>query len=138
MASPVLDQLVAVRLLADAATIVAARRLQLTEQRDALLGALRESLPDWQITVPQGGVTLWAELDGPISSALSRAAEEVGVRLAPGPRFGLDGTLERFLRLPFTLPAADLVEAVHRIAAVRYDLDRSASRPQWREPAVIA
>jgi len=40
---------------------------------------------------------LWAELDGPISSALARAAEDVGVRLAPGPRFGMDGTLERFI-----------------------------------------
>ncbi len=87
--------------------------------------------------MPRGGVTLWAELDGPVSSALARAAEEVGVRLAPGPRFGLDGTLERFLRLPFTLPAADLVEAVGRIAAIRYDLDR-AGRQRWREPAVIA
>ena len=81
-------------------------------QRDALVGALARPLPEWRVTVPRGGVTLWAELDGPISSALARAAEEVGVRLAPGPRFGLDGTLERFLRLPFTLPAADLVEAV--------------------------
>ena len=77
---------------------------QLAAQRDALVAALREQLPDWRFTVPRGGVTLWAELDGPISSALARAAEEVGVRLAPGPRFGLDGTLERFLRLPFTLP----------------------------------
>ncbi|MET7750013.1 PLP-dependent aminotransferase family protein [Micromonospora sp. NPDC005367] len=137
MASPVLDQLVAVRLLAEAPAIVAERRAQLTVQRDALLGALAERLPDWRVTVPRGGVTLWAELDGPISSALARAAEEVGVRLAPGPRFGLDGTLERFLRLPFTLPAAELVDAVGRIAAVRYDLDRAA-RPQWREPTVIA
>jgi DNA-binding transcriptional MocR family regulator len=87
--------------------------------------------------VPHGGVTLWAELDGPISSALARAAEETGVRLAPGPRFGLDGTLERFLRLPFTLPAPVLTDAVRRIAAVRYDLDRT-SRRQWREPAMIA
>lgn len=137
MASPVLDQLVAVHLLADAPAILMARRAQLTEQRDALLGALAEWLPDWRVTVPHGGVTLWAELDGPVSSALARAAEEVGVRLAPGPRFGLDGTLERFLRLPFTLPAADLVDAVARIAAVRYDLDR-AHRPRWRESAVIA
>jgi bifunctional pyridoxal-dependent enzyme with beta-cystathionase and maltose regulon repressor activities len=59
------------------------------------------------------------------------------VRLAPGPRFGLDGTLERFLRLPFTLPADDLTEAVRRIASVSYDLDR-AGRPAWRRPAVIA
>jgi DNA-binding transcriptional MocR family regulator len=137
MASPVLDQLVAVRLLDRAPAVVAARRAMLAAQRDALLAALAQRLPAWRLTVPRGGVTLWAELDGPISSALSRAAEEVGVRLAPGPRFGLDGTLERFLRLPFTLPPADLTEAVSRIAAVRYGLDR-VSRPQWREPAVIA
>jgi DNA-binding transcriptional MocR family regulator len=137
MAGPVLEQLVAVRLLAQADTIIAARRAELTAQRDALVAALAEELPEWRFTVPGGGVTLWAELDGPISGALARAAEEIGVRLAPGPRFGLDGTLERFLRLPFTLPAADLTEAVRRIASVRHDLDRS-SRPAWRTPAVIA
>lgn len=136
MASPVLDQLVAVQLLRRAGTIVPARRRQLAEQRDALVAALRRELPEWQIRVPQGGLTLWAELDGPVSSALSRAAEEVGVRLAPGPRFGLDGTLERFVRLPFTLPAPDLEDAVKRLAAVRYDLDRTR-RPRWREPAVL-
>ncbi|MET7969319.1 PLP-dependent aminotransferase family protein [Micromonospora sp. NPDC005305] len=137
MASPVLDQLVAVHLLAQGPGIVTDRRIQLAAQRDALVAAMADRLPDWRVTVPRGGVTLWVELDGPISSALARAAEEVGVRLAPGPRFGLDGTLERFLRLPFTLPAADLVEAVGRLAAVRYDLDRTG-RPQWREPSVIA
>jgi DNA-binding transcriptional MocR family regulator len=137
MAGPVLEQLVAVRLLAQADAIIAARRAELVGQRDALVTVLAEVLPEWRFTVPSGGVTLWAELDGPISSALARAAEEVGVRLAPGPRFGLDGTLERFLRLPFTLPAEDLTEAVRRIASVRHDLDR-AGRPAWRTPAVIA
>ncbi|MFY1686803.1 PLP-dependent aminotransferase family protein [Plantactinospora sp. WMMB782] len=135
MAGPVLDQLVAVRLLADAGTIVPARREQLAAQRDALLAALRTELPNWRVRAPSGGVTLWAELDGPVASALARAAEDVGVRLAPGPRFGLDGTLERFLRLPFTLPAAELTEAVRRIAAVRYDIDR-VQRPLWREPVI--
>lgn len=137
MASPVLDQLLAVRLLRLADTIVPARRRQLATQRDALVAAVRKALPEWRCRVPAGGVTLWAELDGPVASSLARAAEEMGVRLAPGPRFGLDGTLERFLRLPFTLPPADLAEAVQRIAAVRYDLDR-AVRPRWRSPAVIA
>jgi DNA-binding transcriptional MocR family regulator len=137
MASPVLEQLVAVRLLQQAPRIVAARRAQLRSRRDVLLGLLREHLPEWTFAVPAGGVMLWAELDGPISSALARAAEDVGVRLAPGPRFGLDGTLERFLRLPFTLPPDDLAEAVRRIASVRHDLDRGA-RPAWRTPTVIA
>jgi DNA-binding transcriptional MocR family regulator len=137
LASPVLEQLVAVRLLEQAPKIVAARRAQLRPRRDALVAALHEQLPEWTFTVPAGGVMLWAELDGPISSALTRAAEDVGVRLAPGPRFGLDGTMERFLRLPFTLPPDDLIEAVRRIASVRHDLDRTP-RPSWRTPAVIA
>lgn len=137
MSSPVLDQLVAVRLMERAGEVVPARRRQLARQRDALVGALRAELPEWRFSVPGGGMSLWAELDGPVSSALSRAAEELGVRLAPGPRFGVDGTLERFLRLPFVLAPADLVEAVRRLAAVRYDLDR-APRAQWSEPAMIA
>lgn len=137
MSSPVLEQLVAVRLLRLSNQIVATRRHELRERRDALVAALREHLPEWRFRLPGGGVMLWAELDGPISSALARAAEDVGVRLAPGPRFGLDGTLERFLRLPFALPADELTEAVRRIASVRHDLDHS-SRPSWRAPAVIA
>ena len=137
MSSPVLEQLVAVQLLAQGPAIVAARRTQLLGRRDALVAALAEQLPEWRFFVPSGGVMLWAELDGPISSALARAAEDVGVRLAPGPRFGLDGTLERFVRLPFSLPEGELTQAIRRIASVRHDLGRSGGRT-WRHPAVIA
>jgi DNA-binding transcriptional MocR family regulator len=137
LASPVLDQLVAVELLADAGEIIPARQAELRARRDALVAVLREELPQWRFAVPAGGLTLWVELDGPVSSALARTVEELGVRVAPGPRFGVDGTLERFLRLPFTLPAADLVEAVHRLAAARYDLDR-AGRPAQPAPVLVA
>jgi DNA-binding transcriptional MocR family regulator len=136
MASPVLEQLVALRLLAQHRPIVAERRRQLRQRRDALVAAVRAELPEWSFRIPAGGVMLWAELDEPISTALAHAAEGAGVRLAPGPRFGLDGTLERFLRLPFSLPPAELAEAVRRIAAARRDLDLGV-RPSWRAPAVI-
>ncbi|MCP2328003.1 DNA-binding transcriptional MocR family regulator [Hamadaea flava] len=139
MASPVLDQLVAVRLLAYGPEVVDARRPGLRARRDTLLKALAERLPEWRVSVPDGGLTLWAELDAPVSSALARAAESHGVRLAPGPRFGVDGTLERFLRLPFTLPEQDLVDAVDRIAAARFDLDRAPDRVIYAaEQALIA
>jgi DNA-binding transcriptional MocR family regulator len=137
MASPVLDQLVAARLLQRRDTIVAARRKQLLVQRDTLAAALRADLPEWRFVLPRGGMVLWAELDAPVSSALARAAEELGVRVAPGPRFGADGTMERFMRLPYTLPEADLVEAVRRLAAARADLDRPR-RHAWSTPAVVA
>jgi aspartate/methionine/tyrosine aminotransferase len=45
-------------------------------------------------------------------------AAQAGVVVVPGSRFGVNGTLERFLRLPFALPADRLVEAVERLAGV--------------------
>jgi DNA-binding transcriptional MocR family regulator len=136
-AGPVLDQLVALRLLARSDEILSARRRQLTEQRDALVSAVRQHLPGWSTTVPLGGVCLWVELDGPVSTALAQAALAHGVRLAPGPRFGMDGTLERYVRLPFTLPSAQLHEAVRLIAAATAELDRA--RPaEWSTPALVA
>jgi DNA-binding transcriptional MocR family regulator len=137
MASPVLDQLVAVQLLRRRSQIVAARRRQLLSRRDTLAAALRAELPEWRFVLPGGGMVLWVELDAPVSSALARSAEELGVRVAPGPRFGADGTMERFMRLPYTLPEADLVEAVRRLAAARTDLDRPR-RHAWSSPVVVA
>ena len=137
LASPVLDQLVAVELLAAGGEVVASRRAALRAQRDALVAALRSELPGWRCAVPAGGLSLWVELDAPVASALARSAEEQGVRVAPGPRFGVDGTLERFLRLPFTLPVAELTEGVHRLAVARSDLDRPG-RPQRTAPMLVA
>ncbi len=137
MASPVLEQLIAVRLLAEADRVALARRTQLRAQRDTLAAALRTELPAWRFTLPTGGVCLWVELDAPVASALARAVEDLGVRLTPGPRFGVDGTMERFVRLPFTLPEADLVEAVRRLAEARRALDRPSAR-SWATPAVVA
>ncbi len=137
MAGPVLDQLVAVHLLERAGDIVRERRAQLTRQRDALAAALTGQLPEWTFAVPPGGVCLWAELEAPISSALTAAAGHHGVRLAAGPHFGADATLERFLRVPFTLPVDDLQEAVHRLALARAGLDRAAP-PQWSTSDLVA
>jgi DNA-binding transcriptional MocR family regulator len=137
MSGPVLDQLVAARLLRYSDAVLPARREVLRGQRDALVAALRAELPEWRFRVPTGGLSLWVELDAPISGALSRAAESYGVRLAAGPRFGVDGTMERFLRLPYTLPADQLADAVRRIAAARDDLDRPVRRT-WAPPTLVA
>jgi DNA-binding transcriptional MocR family regulator len=125
MAGPVLDQLIAVDLFDRLDEITAARVAELRPQRDALIAALARELPQWRIAVPQGGLSMWAELDAPLSTPLTLLATQVGVVLVPGSRFGIDGTLERFLRLPFALPAQRLDEAVRRIAGVWTQLDRS-------------
>jgi DNA-binding transcriptional MocR family regulator len=137
MSGPVLDQLIALRLLEQADDVLATRRRQLRARRDALVGALQHHCPEWTFTVPAGGTCLWVELDGPVSTALAHAGLEHGVRLAPGPHFAADAVLERFLRLPFTLPESDLIEAMARIAKARGDLDRA--RPaDWSDPSLVA
>jgi len=137
MAGPVLDQLVAAAMLDRAAEVLATRRRELRERRDILVGALRQQLPQWSFTPPRGGMSLWAELDAPVSTALAQAAHEHGVRVAPASLFGVAGTLERFIRLPFTLPGPDLVEAVRRLAAAHADLTRA--RPaSWTPPSLVA
>ena len=95
-------------------------------QRDAMLAGLARELPEWRVSQPQGGLSLWAELDAPMSTPLCLLAAPAGVIIVPGSRFGVDGTLERFLRIPFALPAERLDEAVRRIARVWRQLDRSA------------
>ena len=102
MAGPVLDQLVALRLLAHRDDVIRDRRAQLTRQRDRLVAALRAHLPEWSFTVPSGGACLWVELDAPVSSALAQSAIAHGLIVASGPRFGVDGTLERYLGCPST------------------------------------
>jgi DNA-binding transcriptional MocR family regulator len=125
LSGPVLDQLVAAEIFDSLDEITARRLAELRPQRDALLAALAHELPQWQVAEPQGGLSLWIELDAPMSTPLTLLAAQAGVSLVPGSRFGIDGTLERFLRLPFSLPAPRLTDAVHRLAAVWAQLDKS-------------
>lgn len=135
MAGSVIDQLVGAALFARLDEILELRRVQLRPQLDALLTALARELPSWRATRPDGGLSVWVELDAPLATPLSLAAAQAGVHIVPGSRFGVDGTLERFLRLPFALAAPRLEQAVCRLAAVWDQLDRS--RPAAR-PLVVA
>ncbi len=113
---PVLEQLVLKRLLAQREPLLAHRRATLRTARDTLVGALGRRLPDWRFTVPPGGHSIWCELPSPRSTALCDAAAPLGVRLAPGSSFGVEGGFDSFVRIPFALPPDVLTDAVDRIA----------------------
>jgi DNA-binding transcriptional MocR family regulator len=127
LATPVMEQLAATALLKSDRG-AEARRRTLINRRDHLLALLARHLPHWDVPSPPGGLSLWAEMPRPEASALAAMAQGEGLRIAPGPRFGLDGAFERFVRLPFTLPEEKLTEAVERLAAIDARLHRRMPR----------
>ncbi|WP_445150131.1 MocR-like transcription factor YczR [Baekduia sp. Peel2402] len=118
MSSPVLDQLLAVELFKDWDAVVASRRSLLKSRRNALAASLAEHAPTWHVPRVHGGLSFWVRLPGPDATRLAAAAAREGLLVVPGPAFSVDGTFERHLRLPFTLPPEDLDAAVSRLAAL--------------------
>lgn len=112
MGTAIIDQLAAARLLHRADELLPPRRELLRHRRELLNSLLAEHLPDWVPNGSSGGMSLWIALPTPMSSALSAAASRLGLTIPAGPRFGVDGTLERFIRVPYTLPDHRLREAI--------------------------
>ncbi len=135
MAGPVLDQLVATALLADPEPALAEQRGRLATGAAALHAALAGQLPDWRPTRPDGGTFLWVRLPGPFATDLALLAPSVGVRIVPGTRFGPDGSMASYLRLPFTQPPDRLITAVTRLSAI---VDQAAAGARSALPGWFA
>lgn len=112
LGTPILEQLIVAELLEQYDTILASRRELLRAGRDHLESRLAQAFPDWRVPHVQGGLTAWINLGTPVSSQLTLAARTHGLLLAAGPRFGVDGAFERFLRLPISYSAAETDTAV--------------------------
>ncbi len=131
LGSPVAEQLVLLDLIGHRDEILGERRAAIVAARDTLVSALRNRLPEWRFDVPSGGLCLWAELPAPLSTPLTVAADRRGVLLAPGSQFAAEGGLERYLRIPFTGHAPEVVvEAVDRLGLAWEET--LASRPAGR------
>jgi DNA-binding transcriptional MocR family regulator len=129
LGGPVVEQLAAARLVRDFTEPLGARLEALCGNREVLLSLLAEHLPEWSFERPRGGLTVWCRLPSASSTALAVLAPEFGLRLAAGPRFGVGGSFEHFLRVPYTLPPEQLTTAV---LALRAAQDRLDAAPQLR------
>ncbi|RKR18869.1 PLP-dependent aminotransferase family protein [Arthrobacter oryzae] len=129
LGGPVVEQLAAAHLVTALTEPLPERLAALRRNRGTLLDLLHEHLPGWEPEYPDGGLSVWCRLPAPISTALAVLAPDVGIRLAAGPRFGVGGAFEQYLRLPFTLPPEQLETAV---LALRSAQDRLEAAPQLR------
>lgn len=132
IATPVLDQLLALELMDHLDEIGDSRRTLLRRRRAHAMAESRRA--GWDVVEPSGGMFLWVDLKGASSTHLSHVARARGVRIPPGTRFSASGTHDRYLRLPFTSPPSVLSEAVRRLAEAAGETDgrpRSVGLPVW-------
>jgi len=128
LGTSVIEQLAATWLLTTrAGDVLPERREILRARRNLLLDLLGRHLPEWRPLPGTGGMSLWVQLPAPVSSAMCASASRLGVELPPGPRFGVDGTLERFVRIPYVLPEGQLAEAVDLMARAWHSVTGSAA-----------
>lgn len=140
LGSPILEQLALTHLLTSGEwhQAVSVCRERARTNRDSLVRAVRAHLPDWQFTVPSGGLTLWARTGGHSGSRIAEAGERLGVRVPSGPRFGVDGAFEGYVRLPFTVSGPLAVEAATRLAAAAQTVaDRGPAHTETLSSPVV-
>ncbi len=125
LGTPILEQLILLELLPEYDRILEDRRAYLRDGRDHLVARLAERLPQWTVPHAEGGLTVWVNLGAPVSSQLALASRNHGLVIAAGPRFGIDGVFERFIRIPFSHPADLIDRAVDALAAAWGDVART-------------
>ena len=138
LASPVVDQLAVAWLLRGGRwdQALAERRARARECRDDLAAALRARVPDWSFTVPSGGMTMWVRTGDVSGSRVAVAGERLGVRVPSGPRFGVDGAFESYVRIPFTVGGSVAEEAAARLAQAA-DLVRSGAGADGEQAGLV-
>jgi DNA-binding transcriptional MocR family regulator len=110
-----LTQTIAVRLMSFAEQARAMRALQLKPRRDLLVRLLHQHLPEWQFSVPHGGLFLWVRLPGTDTSQFAQIAARHGIAVAPGATLSADGSETESIRIPFLHDEATIELAVQRL-----------------------
>lgn len=114
--SPAIGQLLAQRLLDEAADFMAWRQRDLRARYDVLAAALADQLPTWESTPPAGGMSLWVRLPGTDAAAFAQTALRHGVAVTPQGPLSCSGAHPDHLRISFSARPEALVEGVHRLA----------------------
>jgi DNA-binding transcriptional MocR family regulator len=127
LGSPLLDQLLAVRLL-DHVDQIRADRLEtlrtcLTHAGAALTGAL----PDFTWQPPDGGLSLWLRLPAGTATGFAEVAARLGVAVVPGALLSPQRKADDHIRLVYARPPDILDEGIRRLAAAWQHYRKSAT-----------
>lgn len=115
--SSLITQAIAARVLDRIDDVAAATNRSAGERRRVLTESLTASLPDWEWTMPGGGLSLWVRLPDADAVAFSRLAASHGVIVRPGPLASPDGGFRDHIRIAYGTSPDQIVEGVKRLAS---------------------
>ncbi|MEU2131492.1 PLP-dependent aminotransferase family protein [Streptomyces sp. NPDC018352] len=125
LSCPVVDQMLAVKLLGQLPEARARRRSRLRERLAETERLLREQRTGWRWERPAGGSALWVEIPGADAEATAQLARRAGVLIVPGPAFSAVDGFRHHVRLPFADDDGGLAKAL----PVLVDCARRSSAP---------
>jgi DNA-binding transcriptional MocR family regulator len=137
LASPLLTQAIAVRLLASLPAARELRRRELRPRRDLLAALLAEHLPDWTFRRPAGGLFLWTKLPSGDAREFAQTCLRHGVVVLPGPVMSASDRYTAYLRLPFLAEPATLRVGVRRLATAWRDYQSSLGEPVQQQSLTL-
>lgn len=117
LATPVVSQLIAARLLEAAPEIMPARREALSQRLTVMTELLAEHLPEWSWERPSGGLAMWVRLPGADAGDFASVALRHGVAVVPGSHCAPGGGFTDHLRLSLGPSPERLEEGIQRLRA---------------------
>ncbi|NIH87710.1 PLP-dependent aminotransferase family protein [Amycolatopsis granulosa] len=117
LGTPVLDQVLATRLLGAEDEVRAERVAELRDRLAHAAATLTASLPEFRWTPPEGGLSLWLQLPAGTATAFSEVATRFGVAVVPGGVLSPRGLSDDHVRVVYARPPEVFDEGVHRLAA---------------------
>lgn len=116
LGTPVLDQLLATRLLTVEDEVRAERVDALRRHLAHATAVLSASLPELTWTPPEGGLNLWLRLPAGTATAFSEVATRCGVAVVPGAVLSPRGAADDHIRVVYARPPKVFDEGVRRLA----------------------
>jgi DNA-binding transcriptional MocR family regulator len=117
LGSSVVSQAIAALLLPRAEELRVLRRKQIRAGLATLDSCLTEELPEWEYTLPRGGLALWVKLPFGDAEEFAQLALRHRVLVLPGTSASAGGEHRDRLRLPLLRDPEVLADGVHRLAA---------------------
>jgi DNA-binding transcriptional MocR family regulator len=115
LGSPLLSQVMAVRLLNDWDTFLTQRRQELQSHCAIMEEHVTRGLDGWTWKQPSGGLFLWLQIPVGDARELAQEALHHGVLVTPGPTLSVDEQHIRYVRLSYVRSPEEIIAGLERL-----------------------